>query len=83
MAWGVHKLILCSMTTMDGLFRGMPGGMPGARRSTKSRCPTSTPLEITRPLKVSLEDLHSGTVKHLKVSRRLLDGTTEDKVLDI
>ena len=68
---------------MDGSFRGMPGGMPGARQSTKSRRPTSAPSEITRPLKVSLEDLHSGTVKHLKVGRRLLDGTTEDKVLDI
>jgi DnaJ family protein B protein 4 len=39
--------------------------------------------EITRPLKVSLEDLYSGTVKHLKVGRRLLDGTTEDKILEI
>jgi DnaJ family protein B protein 4 len=41
------------------------------------------PSEITRPLKVSLEDLYSGTVKHLKVGRKLLDGTTEDKVLEI
>ena len=77
----------------------MPGGMPGrARHKAPSRSGTapqfghsfspSSPKqepasEITRPLKVSLEDLHSGTVKHLKVGRRLLDGTTEDKVLEI
>jgi DnaJ family protein B protein 4 len=76
-------------------FGGMPGGMPGrvngrqsqsqsARRST----PTSTsasqgPSEITRPLKVTLEELYTGTVKHLKVGRRLLSGGTEDKVLEI
>jgi DnaJ family protein B protein 4 len=39
--------------------------------------------EITRPLKVSLEDLYSGATKHLKVRRRQLDGTTEDKVLEV
>ncbi|KAF9037682.1 DnaJ domain-containing protein [Panaeolus papilionaceus] len=29
------------------------------------------------------EDLYSGTTKHLKVGRKRLDGTTEEKVLDI
>ncbi|KAF8972194.1 hypothetical protein BDZ97DRAFT_1783637 [Flammula alnicola] len=76
---------------------GMPGGMPGGiprQRPTRQnsahfgrRPPSPTkaekPSEISRPLKVSLEDLYSGTVKHLKVGRRLLDGTTEDKVLEI
>lgn len=76
---------------------GMPGGMPGMsgmgggsrqqqRSSSRPGMPNSKqekPSEITRPLKVSLEDLYSGTTKHLKVSRRLLDGTTDDKVLDI
>ena len=74
---------------------GMPG-MPGRSRPQqragttpqfgRSFSPSSKqeqPLEITRPLKVSLEDLYSGAVKHLKVGRRLLDGTTEDKVIDI
>ena len=32
---------------------------------------------------VSLKELYSGTVKRLKVGRRLLDGTTEDKVLEV
>ncbi|KAH7913766.1 hypothetical protein BJ138DRAFT_1171063 [Hygrophoropsis aurantiaca] len=68
-------------------FGGMPGSMP--RRSTRgSQRPTSPSgpsqsSEISRPLKVSLEDLYSGATKHLKVGRRLLDGSTEDKVLEI
>ncbi|KIM71425.1 hypothetical protein PILCRDRAFT_830337 [Piloderma croceum F 1598] len=73
-------------------FGGMPGGMPdrangrqsqsGARRAPSSSEPQK-PSEITRPLKVTLEDLYSGAVKHLKVGRRLLSGATEDKVLEI
>ena len=65
---------------------GMPGGMPngGARSRRRDTEPASaSPSEITRPLKVSLEDLYSGTTKRLKVSRRLLSGGTEDKVLEI
>lgn len=66
-------------------FGGMPGGMPGGQSGRQSPKPTSAPApsEITRPLKVSLEDLYSGVTKHLKVSRRLLNGTMEDKVLEI
>lgn len=77
-------------------FGGMPGGMPGnasrangrqshpgARRPTSTPGPSAPPSEIVRPLKVSLEELYSGTVKHLKVGRRLLSGATEDKVLEI
>ncbi|KAI0303574.1 hypothetical protein B0F90DRAFT_1809355 [Multifurca ochricompacta] len=44
---------------------------------------SNTPSEITRPLKLSLEELFNGTTKHMKVSRRKLDGITEDKVLEI
>ncbi|EIW57283.1 DnaJ-domain-containing protein [Trametes versicolor FP-101664 SS1] len=68
-------------------FGGMPGGMPrGGRASPRQpRAPASPsqPSEITRPLKVSLEDLYSGATKHLKVGRRLLNGGTEEKVLEI
>src|SRR6267154_2715421 len=76
-------------------FGGMPGGMPGransrqsqpqsGRRSTPTNTPASQgPSEITRPLKVTLEELYTGTIKHLKVGRRLLSGATEDKVLEI
>jgi DnaJ homolog subfamily B member 4 len=69
---------------------GMPGGMPGRSQSFRSSSrhastgsKPSAPAEITRPLKVSLEDLYNGAVKHLKIGRRLLNGTTEEKVLDI
>lgn len=78
---------------MDGSFTNFGGGMPGGmpRRPSPSRhqhrqrppSPHSPPSEITRPLKVSLQELYSGSVKRLKVGRRLLNGTTEDKVLEI
>ncbi|KIJ13388.1 hypothetical protein PAXINDRAFT_81125, partial [Paxillus involutus ATCC 200175] len=41
------------------------------------------PSEITRPLKLSLEDLYIGATKHLKVSRKQTSGATEEKVLEI
>ncbi|GLB40299.1 putative dnaJ C terminal domain [Lyophyllum shimeji] len=78
---------------MEGGFGGFaPGGMPGGmprpgpqRKPSAARGPSppTGPSEITRPLKVSLEDLYNGAVKHIRVGRRLLDGTTEDKVLEI
>ncbi|KAG5636398.1 hypothetical protein H0H81_008172 [Sphagnurus paluster] len=72
-------------------FSGMPGSMPSSRpsahRSSSARRASppnpQAPTEITRPLKISLADLFSGTVKHIKVGRRLRDGRTEDKVLEI
>lgn len=75
---------------MGGFFSssgGMPGGMPngssrGGRRPA-SPAPSAGPSEITRPLKVSLEDLYNGATKRLKVGRKLLNGSTEDKVLEI
>ena len=80
--------------SMNGFssFGGMPGGMPNGRRNSRPQpqppsgstpSTPSGPSEITRPLKVSLEDLCQGTTKRLKVGRRLLDGGTEDKVLEI
>ncbi|KIJ51438.1 hypothetical protein M422DRAFT_158495 [Sphaerobolus stellatus SS14] len=70
---------------------GMPGGMPrGARTTSGSRTASPSqpngptgPAEITKPLKVSLEDLYAGTTKRLKVGRRLLSGATEEKILEI
>ncbi|KAF5382169.1 hypothetical protein D9615_004465 [Tricholomella constricta] len=69
-------------------FTSMPGGMPRRpsphrTRSHRQPSPPSGPSEITRPLKVSLHDLYNGAVKHIKVGRRLLNGTTEEKVLEI
>jgi DnaJ family protein B protein 4 len=83
--------------SQGGMPGGMPGMGGRSRPGQKTRSGTTPqfgrsfspsskpeqPLEITRPLKVSLEDLYSGTTKHLKVGRRLLDGSTEDKVLEI
>lgn len=70
-----------------GSYFGMPGGMPSERQAPRQQPSTSSsasaPPETTRPLKLSLEDLYSGATKHLKVSRRLLGGSTEDKVLEI
>ncbi|KAH9921910.1 uncharacterized protein B0H18DRAFT_1019797 [Fomitopsis serialis] len=71
-------------------FGGMPGGMPNGRstprtgaRRPSSPAPSAAPSEITRPLKVSLEDVYAGTSKHLKIGRKLLSGDTEEKVLEI
>lgn len=70
-----------------GSFFGMPGGMPSERQpprhQSSASTSTSAPSETTRPLKLSLEELYLGTTKHLKVGRRLLGGTTEEKVLEI
>ena len=72
----------------SSMFAGMPGGMPGSdmprsRPSFRTASPDAAPSEITKPLKLSLEDLYSGTTKRLKVGRKLLSGGTEEKILEI
>jgi DnaJ family protein B protein 4 len=69
--------------SFGGMPGGMPGSRPGSRRRRESSPAPSAPSEITRPLKVSLEELYSGTTKRLKVGRKLQNGSTEDKVLEI
>jgi len=74
-----------------GMFSGgMPSGRPRASRTNSARRSsfppagkTPQPAEITRPLKVSLEELNSGTTKRLKIGRKLRSGETEDKILEI
>jgi len=80
-----------------GMFgNGMPGGVPRTSRRSSGRrssfppsgsspgtASSSQPSEITRPLKVSLEELYNGATKRLKVGRRLLSGHMEDKILEI
>jgi len=77
---------------MDGGVRfSSSGGIPrrggfgpsGSRIHSRPQAKAEKPSEIVRPLKVSLEELYSGTVKHLKIGRRLMDGKIEDKVLEI
>jgi len=76
-------------TGLGGVGGRMPGGMGGNGGPRHSRTPSQPPpksgaqSEITRPLKLSLEDLYGGATKHMKVARRKLDGTTEEKVLEI
>jgi len=67
--------------------KGGPSGraarnQPEPQQSPRSATPP-VPSDITRPLGVSLEDLYAGATKHLKVGRRLLNGETEEKVLEI
>ena len=64
-------------------MRGARAGRHTHRRPASPASGPSEPNEITRPLKISLEDLYSGTTKHLKVGRRLLSGDTEERVLEI
>jgi len=69
-------------------FRGASGRMPGgsaqsARARSQASPKSGATSETTRPLKLSLEDLYGGTTKHMKVSRRKLDGSTEERVLEI
>lgn len=75
-----------TFTSFGGMHHGeRPNGRAhhgAGHRRTGSQGPHS-PSEISRPLKVSLEDLYSGATKRLKVGRKLLSGGTEDKVLEI
>lgn len=70
----------------SGGFGSMPGGFRSHSPRTSSPTRSSTQpssSEITRPLKVSLEELYSGATKRLKVGRRRLTGETDEKVLEI
>ncbi|KAF9069010.1 hypothetical protein BDP27DRAFT_1363729 [Rhodocollybia butyracea] len=62
---------------------GTPTGVPRSNPHSPPQTNSSSVSEMIRPLKVSLQDLYSGAVKHVQFSRRRLDGTTEDKVFDI
>jgi DnaJ homolog subfamily B member 4 len=76
-------------------FSHMPGRMPGGMGGNRDGVPppSRTPSqpapkagatsEVTRPLKLSLEDIYNGTMKHMKVARRKLGGSTEERVLEI
>ncbi|CAE6435218.1 unnamed protein product, partial [Rhizoctonia solani] len=74
---------------------GMPGGFPtgeGIPRASGRRAssmngmrsePAAHPPDVIHPLKLSLEDIFKGTKKHLKLKRKLLDGSTEAKDIEI
>ncbi|KAF7327950.1 DnaJ-domain-containing protein [Mycena kentingensis (nom. inval.)] len=70
---------------MDDAFDSMPGGFASSS-APRSASPSKAPQpasEISRPLKLSLNELYSGTTKRLKVGRKLLDGTSEERVHEI
>ena len=69
-----------------GGFGGMfGGGVPGGfRQSSQHMRPTGGQVEtVQRPLKVSLEELYSGTTKRLKVKRKDVHGSVTEKILTI
>ena len=72
---------------IPGSFRQSPFGFgtnAGQRRRPASHPPSSKPpTEVSKPLVLTLEDMYSGATKRMKVSRKLRDGSSTDKVLDI
>jgi len=74
-------------TTFGGMPGGFSSGSPrssGRRASSMSGGRKAEPLpDIIHPLKLSLEEIYKGTKKHLKLRRKLLDGETEAKEIEI
>lgn len=65
---------------MDDFGGGGFGGMPGGGRPPQQK---PKPDDINRPLPVSLEDLFNGATKKLKVTRRLLSGEEQEKIVTV
>jgi DnaJ family protein B protein 4 len=81
-----------------GGMGGMPGGMGGMPRTRggfggaaspfdmdmdEEEEPPTTSVDVQKPIPVSLEDLYNGAVKKFKVTRKLVNGRTEDKTFEI
>ncbi|KAI1296392.1 hypothetical protein EDD11_007342 [Mortierella claussenii] len=64
---------------------GMRGGMGGRPRASRQHAPPEKPPALERPLAISLEDLHRGVTKRLKVTRKVIGGSgrSTDKILTI
>lgn len=60
---------------------GAFGGMP--RQSAPPPQPDVQPSELVKPLPCSLEDLYRGVTKKMKVTRKLLNGSEDPKVMSI
>jgi DnaJ homolog subfamily B member 4 len=70
----------------------MPGGSStrrpthssnGPPRHSSARSQSPPAQEIIHPLKLGLNEIYTGATKRLRVTRKLLNGTTEAKVLEI
>lgn len=59
-----------------------PRSKPQSRKHHPRSRPSPIPV-VTRPLEVTLRDLHNGVVKHLKVTRQMLDGTFQEKLIEL
>jgi len=66
-----------------GSFSNADGPPRSRRASTSARGRSPPPSDIVRPLKLTLEELHSGVTKKLKISRRLMSGQQEEKVVEV
>lgn len=67
----------------SGISQNSSTRSPKSSTLKEPASPSQSPTELTIPIKVSLEDLHNGVLKHYKSSRRLLNGSLEEKILDI
>lgn len=76
----------------SGLFGGGGGGRAPRRSQSQSRSRKHTngggyesepEVDLIRPFKVSLEDMYNGATKKLKLTRKMLDGTSEEKPIEI
>ncbi|KAJ3350493.1 hypothetical protein HDU83_009693 [Entophlyctis luteolus] len=71
-----------------GFPGGFPGGfassMPSQKRGTPgSNSSSRKPDPIKRQLPCSLEDLYLGNTKKLKITRKTIDGSVQEKILTI
>ncbi|KAI7950090.1 hypothetical protein MJO28_008911 [Puccinia striiformis f. sp. tritici] len=81
------------MGGMSGMG-GMPGGFgsafgPGAgprQSATNGRHSpddVKTPDDVVKPLELTLEELYKGTLKRLRITRKLRDGRTAEKINEV
>jgi DnaJ family protein B protein 4 len=77
-----------------GGMGGMPGGFassfPGTTRHSSSQNngrnspdDDKTPDDVIKPLELSLEELYKGTVKRLRITRKLRDGRSAEKIHEV
>ncbi|KAA1065614.1 hypothetical protein PGT21_004922 [Puccinia graminis f. sp. tritici] len=77
-----------------GGMGGMPGGFassfPGTTRHSASHNngrhspdDEKTPDDVIKPLELSLEELYKGTVKRLRITRKLRDGRSAEKIHEV
>ncbi|KAJ3025775.1 UNVERIFIED_CONTAM: hypothetical protein HDU68_006709 [Siphonaria sp. JEL0065] len=71
-----------------GAAGGFPGSFPQQQQQTggtkrSNQAAFQKPEPVKRHLPVSLEDLYTGTIKKLKITRRSLDSSVQEKIISI